>query len=134
MLKQLSIFAENRRGAMHRMMSILSEAGIDIRTSVTNDSAEYGIIRMIVSEPEQASRLLRENGYQCKLSSVIAIEIDDTPGTLAHLLGVLDDIAVNVDYIYPSFTRESSRPVMIMHTESLEEAESCLRSHGLRVL
>ena len=71
MLKQLSIFAENVKGAMHKMTQILQENDINILGSVTNDSAEYGIVRMVVSDPDKAGKALTEAGFLCKLTDVL---------------------------------------------------------------
>ena len=77
MLKQLSIFAENIKGKMQKVTGILLEEDINILGSVTNDSAEYGIIRMVVSKPEQALEALTKAGFICKLSDVLGIEVKD---------------------------------------------------------
>lgn len=133
MLKQLSIYAENKKGALQIITAALFEEGINIWGSVTNDSAEYGIIRMVVSDPVKASRKLTEKGYLCRLTDVIAVETEDKPGALNTLLTALIESNINVDYTYLSFNRDSSMPVMILHTEGSEEVESCLRSKGFVV-
>lgn len=133
MLKQLSIYAENKKGALQIITAALFEEGINIWGSVTNDSAEYGIIRMVVSDPVKASRKLTEKGYLCRLTDVIAVETEDKPGALNTLLTALIESNINVDYTYLSFNRDSSMPVMILHTEGTEEVESCLRSKGFVV-
>ncbi len=133
MLKQLSIYAENKKGALQIITAALFEEGINIWGSVTNDSAEYGIIRMVVSDPVKASRKLTEKGYLCRLTDVIAVETEDKPGALNTLLTALIESNINVDYTYLSFNRNSSMPVMILHTEGTEEVESCLKSKGFVV-
>ncbi len=133
MLKQLSIYAENKKGALQIITAALFEEGINIWGSVTNDSAEYGIIRMVVSDPVKASRKLTEKGYLCRLTDVIAVETEDKPGALNTLLTALIESNINVDYTYLSFNRDSSMPVMILHTEGTEEVESCLKSKGFVV-
>ena len=82
MLRQISIYAENKRGTMRTITSVLREKDINILGSVTNDSAEYGIIRMVVSEPEIAVKALTENDYICKLTDVIGVEVADEVGNL----------------------------------------------------
>ena len=133
MLKQLSIYAENKKGALQIITAALFEEGINIWGSVTNDSAEYGIIRMVVSDPVKASRKLTEKGYLCRLTDVIAVETEDKPGALNTLLTALIESNINVDYTCLSFNRDSSMPVMILHTEGTEEVESCLKSKGFVV-
>ena len=86
MLKLLSIFAENIKEKMQKVTGILLEEDINILGSVTNDSAEYGIIRMVVSKPEQALEALTKAGFICKLSDVLGIEVKDEVGNLNKLL------------------------------------------------
>lgn len=133
MLKQLSIYAENKKGALQIITATLFEEGINIWGSVTNDSAEYGIVRMVVSDPVKAAETLSKKGYLCRLSDVIAVETEDKPGALNTLLTALLESNINVDYTYLSFNRDSSMPVMILHTEGAEEVESCLKAKGFVV-
>jgi len=134
MLKQLSIFAENKKGTMQDITNILSSEGINIWGSVTNDSAEFGIIRMIVSEPEVAKRKLEEKGYFCKLCNVIGVEMADEVGALNRLLKTLNDSNINVDYIYLSFNRDSGLPVQILHSADTHEVEDCIRAKGFKTI
>lgn len=130
MLKQLSIFAENVKGAMHKMTQILQENDINILGSVTNDSAEYGIVRMVVSDPDKAGKALTEAGFLCKLNDVLGIEVKDEVGNLNNLLQSFLDSNVNIDYLYLSFNRDTGRPIMILHVEDIMEVEACLKSKG----
>ena len=86
MLKQLSIYAENRKSTLKNITGILEAEQINILGSVTNDSAEYGIVRMVVSEPDKAAQALEKEGYLCKLTDVTGVEVADEIGNLHHLL------------------------------------------------
>ena len=130
MLKQVSIYAENKKGKMLEITGILAEENINILGSVTNDSAEYGIVRMIVSDPAKALERLKEKGIICKLTDVIGVEITDEVGNLHRLLEALQNANINVNYLYLSFNRESGCPIMIMHTDDAKEVENSLRSKG----
>ncbi len=130
MLKQVSIYAENVKGKMLEIASIIADEDINILGSVTNDSAEYGIVRMVVSDPDKACKVLSEHGIICKLTDVIGVEIKDEVGNLKRLLQALDDAYINVDYLYLSFNRESGCPIMILHTEDAREVENNLKSKG----
>lgn len=134
MLKQISIFAENTKGMFKSITGILHQGDINILGSVTNDSAEYGIVRMVVSDPAKALTLLGENNFICRKTEVLGIELPDRPGSLNNLLGALLDSNINVDYLYLSFNRESGMPVMIFHTDDIYEVESCMKSKGFTVL
>lgn len=82
MLSQVSIFAENKKGRLQNITSLLQKENINIWGSITNDSAEYGIIRMVVSNPEHAEKVLAEAGYLCRLTEVLGVELDDEVGAL----------------------------------------------------
>ena len=117
MLKQLSIYAENKKGVMQNITGILKDEDINILGSVTNDSAEYGIVRMVVSEPDKAMEALIAAGYLCHVIEVIGVEVEDKTGNLNDLLLTLKDSNVSVDYLYLSFNRDSGKPIMVFHTE-----------------
>ena len=134
MLKQLSIYAENRKGTLQSITQILADAGINIWGSCTNDGAEYGINRMVVSEPEKAMEALEDAGYLCRLTSVIGVELADEVGNLNRLLQALSESNININYIYLSFNRDSGLPVMVFQTEDSAEVESCIRKKGFSVV
>ena len=134
MLKQVSIYAENKKGNLQKITGTLAEKGINIWGSVTNDSAEYGIIRMIVDDPQEAVKVLQEEGFLCKLCDVIGVEMADEVGALNKLLQGLQERNINIDYIYLSFDRESGLPVQILHTPDTVEVASCIRAKGFRLV
>ena len=134
MLKQITVYAENKKGTMKDITGILASHNINIWGSVTNDGAEYGINRMVVSDPDKAKEVLTERGYLCRFVDVLAVEIEDKPGALNTLLTALLDSNVNVDYTYLSFNRDSSTPVMILHTADPEEVEICLKAKGFKMV
>ncbi|MBQ7582075.1 MAG: amino acid-binding protein [Lachnospiraceae bacterium] len=134
MLKQVSIYAENRKGTMRRITGIFLEKGINILGSVTNDSAEYGIVRMVVSDAETACEALKEAGYFCRTTDVIGVEIEDEVGNLNKLLTTLEESNIDVDYLYLSFNRDSGKPIMVFHCTDTMEVAGCLAAKGYSVL
>lgn len=134
MLKQVSIYAENKKGTMQRITGILLENDINILGSVTNDSAEYGIIRMVVSDAQKAHDALIAAGYICRLTDVIGVEVADEVGNLNHLLKDLEESNISVDYLYLSFNRESGKPIMVFHCQDIGEVKACLKAKGYTVL
>ena len=134
MIRQLSIFAENKKGAMHRVTQALADAGINMNTLVTNDSAEFGIIRMLVSDTDRAAECLKASGYLCHVDYVAAAEIGDECGSLNALLETLDRGNVNLDYLYVTYSGLSRRPVAILRTPDIMEVEAFLQGKGYRVL
>ena len=134
MIRQLSIFAENKKGAMHRVTQVLADAGINMNTLVTNDSAEFGIIRMLVSDTDRAARRLQEEGYLCHTDTVAAAEIGDECGSLNGLLDTLNRGNVNLDYLYVTYSSLSKQPVAILRTLDIMEVESFLQAKGYNML
>lgn len=132
MVNQLSIYTENRRGAMRAITRILAEANIDINGFVTNDSAEYGTVRMLVSDSAKAAQLLSDSGYLLRQIPVIAVEIPDVPGSLDKLLAVIDRAYISIDYLYATFDRESGGPIIVIRSGDQEELESLLEMSGFR--
>ena len=133
MLNQISLFTENTQGALRRMTHILAEANVNLYTMLANDSAEFGIIRLIVTDPEKALKVLQDAGYQCRMDKVLAIDMADTPGSLDKILENLEDGNVAIDYLYISYNRKASTPVAVFKT-SEPETETFLRGKGYELL
>ena len=134
MIRQLSIFAENKKGAMNRITQILCDAGVNMNTLITNDSAEFGIIRMLVSDTDRAFSSLKEAGYLCHSDLVAAAEIGDECGSLNALLEILDRGNINLDYLYVTYSGLSRKPVAILRSVDIMEVEEFLRAKGYRML
>ena len=134
MIRQISIFTENKRGAMHRITQVLADARVDMNTLVTNDSAEFGIIRMLVSDTDKALAALTDAGYLCRSDNVAAAEIEDECGSLNTLLSVLDEGNINLDYLYVTYSGMSRKPVAILRSPDMMEVEEFLRAKGYPML
>lgn len=133
MLKQVAIFAENKKGTFQDITGILEDANVNILGSVTNDGPEYGIMRMIVSDTDRALEGLRKGGYLCRANDVIGVELADKVGNLHSLLVCLEEGNINVDYIYLCFNRTTGLPVLILHTNEIFEVEEYLKAKGFHL-
>ena len=134
MLTQVSFFAENKKGAMNRITSLISDAGINVSALVTNDSAEFGIVRLIAEDPEKTLKLLTDEGYMCRLDPVIAVNIGDEPGSLNRLLSDITSSNINIDYLYLSYNRELGNPIAVFHAHDFDEMEDFLTARGFVVI
>ncbi len=134
MLKQLSIYAENKKGTLEKITGVLLENDINILGSMTDDGAEYGVNRMVVSNPEVAMKAVREKGYICSLKDVIGVEVEDKVGNLNSLLKTLLEMNINVYYLYLSFNRDSGKPIMVFSADDIWEVENGLRHKGYSVV
>ena len=122
MLNQVSLFTENTQGGLLKITSILKKADINIYTMLANDSAEYGIVRLIVDKGDVAIDALRAADLQCRQDKVIAVEMNDTPGYLDGILTALDNANIDISYLYISFNRENVKPVVVFKTTERETA------------
>ncbi|MBR4455135.1 MAG: hypothetical protein IKS32_02810 [Solobacterium sp.] len=134
MLKQVSVIAENKKGSMNRIIGRISEAGIDFYNVVSNDSPEFGIIRMLCSDPVSASKILSEAGYLVKTDDVLGVVISEKVGSLNQLLGDVSDSRINIDYLYVCYIRNVSDPVAILHVQESAEVQECLIGKGYTCL
>ena len=134
MLKQLSIYAENKKGTLEDITRILLDHDINILGSMTDDGAEYGVNRMVVSQPATALEALTGAGYVCSVKDVIGVEVEDKVGNLNSLLKTLLRMNINVEYLYLSFDRRSGLPIMVFHTDDIWEVEDSLRTQGYTVV
>ena len=132
MIRQISVFAENAKGTMKHITQVLEDAGINMSILITNDSAEYGIIRMLVNDTDLAVEKLREAGYLCRSEQVLAVEISDDVGSLNRLLGALSDDNINIDYLYVTYSLVSKLPYAILKTQDMWEVEEFLAGRGYR--
>lgn len=134
MLQQVSIFTANRQGALSRMTSILAKENINIYTMLANDSAEFGIVRLIVDKSEEAALILEKEGYQCRVDLVIAVDMgSDKPGALDCILGDLQAANVMIRYLYISFDRATSSPIAVFSTTE-SETEAFLKGKGYKLV
>ena len=122
MLKQVSLFTENTEGGLLKITSVLAKAHINISTMLANDSAEFGIVRLVVDKPEEAAEALKAAGYQCREDKVIAVVMEDTPGYLDGILAAVHGANIDISYLYISYDRESGKPFVIFKTTEPETA------------
>ncbi len=133
-LRQLSIFMENRAGRLAEIARVLGDAKINIRALSLADTSDFGILRLIVNEVDKALKILRDSGHTVSLTEVVAVEVPDTPGGLAGVLGALDQAGVNVEYMYAFVEKATDKAVVIFRFEDLDAALKVLAKAGISVL
>ena len=114
MLKQISVFLENRPGTLSHITGLLADNGIDLRALFIAESTDYGMLRMIVSDTDKAIELLKEEGALYDVTDVIAVKVPDKPGGLAALLKKLSDEGKDVSYMYSVFSKEDDDALMVL--------------------
>jgi hypothetical protein len=133
-VKQISVFLENKKGRLYEALQVLGEANINIRALSIADTAEYGILRLIVSEPDRAKKVLQKVNFVVQENDVIAICVSDKPGGLSHVLNVLQQAEINVEYVYAFVQKKGEKAVVVLRTEKLDPAIKALEKAGVPVL
>ena len=134
MLRQNIIFVENRAGSLQKVTGLLRENNVNIYGFACFDAPEYALFRMICNDPDQAERIMTQNGYMNRVTPVIVVNLQDAAGGLDDLLDVLSESNINLNYIYTSFHRGSLAPVVIVYSEEMSVTESILEKNGFRVM
>ena len=129
-IPQLSIFIENRSGTLIKVLDALKEAKIQIVASTIADTAEYGIYRLICSEPMHACEELKKANVAVALSEVFAIEIDDQPGRAAEAVKVFSEAGISITYMYSFLLR--GKGVLIFRTDDKEAAVTVIKDNNLK--
>ena len=131
-ITQLSAFLANTPGTLSQAVSAISEAGINLRALSVADTTDFGVLRVIVSDIEKAKDVLGEHTIVSE-TPVIAVKMDDRPGSLKEILHILDEAQINIEYVY-AFTSPSGSAYVVMRVNDNEEAEAVLQEKGKIIL
>jgi hypothetical protein len=134
LVRQISVFLENKSGRLAEVTRILGEKDINISALSIADTTDFGILRLIVNKPEEAESLLRENGFTVSCTNVIAIAVSDKPGGLAKVLTVLENNSVSIEYMYAFVGKTEDEALVILRVEDPDKAIVILNENGIRVL
>jgi hypothetical protein len=131
---QLSVFAENKPGHLFGPCRLLAQHGIDIRALTVADTQHYGILRLLVKDPDQARRVLEQAGHVVKTTEVLAIEVADEPGGLVRVLTALEGSPVNIEYMYAFPFGHDGKAVLIFRFDDPDAAIKVLQAKAVPVL
>ncbi|MEA4987182.1 MAG: ACT domain-containing protein [Anaerovorax sp.] len=134
LVKQISIFIPNVKGSLAKLTSILVKNNIDIRAISVFDTTEFGILRLVVDNPEETVSILTKEGIVAKISDVLAVEPEDKPGSLDEIFKILSDNDINIDYIYSYVMRMRELPYIVLKTDHMEKAAKILMERGIKVI
>jgi hypothetical protein len=134
MVKQISIFLENKCGRLVRVTQVLGEAGINIRALSIADTSDFGILRLIVDQPDKACEVLKEKGFMATVTEVIALEVPDTPGGLWKILAYLEESSINIEYLYSFVEKPAQDALILMRVENISEALRVLQEKNIPVI
>jgi hypothetical protein len=132
-IRQISLFAENKPGKLATVARVLGEAKVNIRALTIAEAGDFGVIRMVVDDTQKAYEVLSEKGFTVSVTGVIGAEIRDVPGELYKIAGVLGDNDVNIDYAY-SFLTPHEKAILIIRVDDTERAVELLEKNGIKVV
>jgi len=130
-VKQLSLFLENKPGALSRPVQVLAHAKLNILTLSVADTEQFGILRLVVRDWEKAKAVLEQEGFVVNVSEVVAIEVPDKPGGLADILAALDKDGVNVEYMYGFTLKEHGKGLLAFRFDDPERAVEILHKNHI---
>ncbi|WP_296789762.1 acetolactate synthase [uncultured Methanobrevibacter sp.] len=133
-IKQLSIFLQNRMGSLSKPLEVLSENGINIRAMCMADTSEFGILRLVVDDPLKGKEVLEENNFLVKITEIIGVEMNDTPGGLTDVLKVIKDNEIDLEYLY-AFTHDKvDKAILLLHAEDINKLIKVIEDNGIVIV
>lgn len=129
-IQQLSVFLENKPGRLSSVCTALAQAGINLTTLSLADTHQFGILRLIVREWQQAKKVLEQCGCAVKVSDVLAMEVADRPGGLANVLTCIESAGISVEYMYAFTARNKENAVLVFRFDNMDKAIEVLQTNG----
>jgi hypothetical protein len=133
-IKQLTVFVENKQGALVSITDTLAKNNVNIRALSLAETNDFGILRLIVNEEEIAEKTLAQQGYLIKVTEVVGVKIGDAPGKLTAALAVLDKAGINMEYLYAFMSRTEKHAYVVLRVEDNEIAENALVNAGFHII
>lgn len=131
-IHQISVFVENRPGTLAEVLAVLKDHDINLRALSVADTADFGILRMIVNEPEKVERILRGAGYAVKATPVLTLTVADTPGGLLEKLQQMSAAEINIEYVYAFAATSANEARVVIKVDNLERAERILNGDSAK--
>ena len=130
-IQQISVFLENRAGQLDEITKILADNGIDLRALSIAETADYGVLRMIVDDPKRATGILLDSGYIMSLTPVLAVSVPDAPGGLTPVLSLLAEGDIDVEYMYSLFTHVQGKAYMVFRVSDEAKFTALMQQKGI---
>lgn len=134
LVKQISVFVENKSGRLAEIIGILGKSGIDISALSIADTTDFGILRLIVNDPLKAETVLKESGMVVKTTEVIAMAVEDKPGGLANALDMISGAGLTIEYMYAFIGKSDVGALVIVRVDKPEEAVKLMEKNGVNII
>ena len=129
---QISVFLENRAGQLAEITRLLAQEGVDLRALSIAETADYGVLRMIVDQAPKAKTILLDSGYIMSVTPVLAVAVPDAPGGVASVLALLAEGKIDIEYMYSLFTHVDGKAYMVFRVSDEARFKALLDSHGIQ--
>jgi hypothetical protein len=133
-IQQISVFLENKTGRLADVTRLIADAGVNIRAISIADTADFGILRLIVDKPLETAEALSKGGFTTRMTEVLAVEIPDRPGSLAHVMEIFKETGVNIEYLYASLEKDCSTAAVIFKVEDIAHCLAIAEKHSLATI
>ncbi|MDO5832242.1 MAG: acetolactate synthase, partial [Methanobrevibacter sp.] len=133
-IKQLSIFLQNRMGSLSKPLEVLSENDVNIRAMCMADTSEFGILRLVVDNPEKGKEVLEEKNYLVKITDIIGVEMYDCPGGLTSVLNVIKENGIDLEYLYAFTHNKVNRAILLLHADDIDNLISVLEENDITIV
>ena len=134
LVKQLSVFMENRPGRLYKLTHALGQEGIDFVTLSIADTKDYGIVRFIARVNDRAYEILKQAGFTVGQTELIGVEVEDKPNALAEVIALLEEENINIEYLYSFVLTNHNSAKILMRVEDTERAVKLLGERGIKLL
>ena len=133
-IKQLSIFLQNRMGSLSKPLDILSAAGVNLRAMCMADTSEFGILRLVVDDPEKGKEVLEEKNFLVKITEIIGVEMVDEPGGLTDVLKIIKENEIDLEYLYAFSHNKAGKAILLLHSDNIDELISVLEKNNITIV
>ena len=133
-IKQISIFMENTTGRLADVTALLAGAKINLRASSIADTTDFGILRMVADQPDDAVQRLKQEGFTARETDVIGVEVPDHPGELARIMSLFRDEGVGIEYLYASLEHKEDKAVIVIKVDDIAAGLAMLEKHGFATI
>ncbi len=133
-IKQLSIFLQNRMGSLSKPLEVLSDADVNIRAMCMADTSEFGILRLVVDNPQKGKEALEKNSFLVKITDIIGVEMNDAPGGLTSVLKIIKDHEIDLEYLYGFTHEKEGKAILLLHADKLDELVSVLKENEIVIV
>ncbi len=133
-IKQLSIFLQNRMGSLSKPLEVLTVADVNIRAMCMADTSEFGILRLVVDDPDKGKEALEQNNFLVKITEIVGVEMHDAPGGLTSVLNVIKDNNIDLEYLYAFTHEKEGKAILLLHADDIDALIDVLEKNNITIV